>query len=456
MEDQSTLKRIAENFYKNINALRIFNDQIGSHAEQHDKSAFQEFISGFAQVIGRSEEELQPNPLGKIVNVKLKLPRIEELKALDSPDDENEEDKTIDLGNEVTDESVTEERDIVIDDPERAIEFIKFMHNARKKVPLQTRLLRQGVLINLVIIWETLVANLLQHFYLTNPSALPTDGRTLSLADLREIGSIENAEKFLIDKEIDAIMREGVKAQLDAFAKRSKVNLDDLVDLLPTLIEVVQRRNLFVHNNGVVNRFYMTNVSRAFLESRKIKEGDDLVISLPYLLSAIDTICICGTMLIQQAWRKWSKSEESLKVADVAIGELVYESLQEKRWELVEKSCTYASKLNIQSDMDQRIITMNHAIALKEQNKIEQMEGLLSKKDWSSCALKFHVALHTLRDEHDEMISDLRKAVAAEEITEEDLSTWPLFRWFRESDDFEIEINYLFGESEEEANNEDT
>ena len=68
--------------------------------------------------------------------------------------------------------------------------------------------------------------------------------------------------------------------------------------------------------------------------------------------------------------------------------------LEEKRWQLVEALCEYSTKLNIKSDSTNRIITINHAIALKEQNKTDEMLELLEQKDWSSCAIKFHVALH--------------------------------------------------------------
>jgi hypothetical protein len=73
--------------------------------------------------------------------------------------------------------------------------------------------------------------------------------------------------------------------------------------------------------------------------------------------------------------------------------------------------------------------------------------------DWSSCAIRFHVALHVLRDEHEEMIKALRKAVAAEEINEDDLLEWPLFRWFRESENFAETVQYLFEEDGNEGKN---
>ena len=198
---------------------------------------------------------------------------------------------------------------------------------------------------------------------------------------------------------------------------------------------MVQRRNLFVHNNGIVNKLYLSKLSKEYLGQNRINEGDTLEIDGEYLSKAIDTICVCGTMLIQQSWRKWD--ENNIEAADDVLREFSYDLLVEKRWDLVDKIATYATNLHFVSDSYFRIVIVNQAIALKEQNKIAEMESLLRKKDWSSCALKFHVALCALEEQYERMIPLLSKAIAAEEIEKENIDEWPLFRWFRETEHYQ-------------------
>lgn len=58
-------------------------------------------------------------------------------------------------------------------------------------------------------------ADLLNFYYLAYPAALPSEGKLLSLADLREIGSIDEAEKLLIMKEIDTFLHDSTEGQID-------------------------------------------------------------------------------------------------------------------------------------------------------------------------------------------------------------------------------------------------
>jgi hypothetical protein len=447
MEHKKDLKQIAQNFYGNLYTLRKFNEQIGSFAEQQDKSRIVQFMSDFANFAGVPESKFDPETNKSTLSVRVNFSELSGLEpAMGRAGLDNYvQDQSKILPNlDSADSNDTHE--ITIDDPNKAVEFFKLLENFKKNLPGQTRLLRQGVLFNLVIYFEALIGELLQFFYLSHPRALPSDGRSLTLADLREIGSIENAEKFLIDKEVDDVMRESTKSQLDYFTKRPKANLDALTELMPLLMEIVQRRNLFVHNDGVVNRTYLSNVSKEYLEKNEVKEDDRLKIDQSYLLNAIDMICLCGTVLIQQCWRKWD--EDNAEDANTVISDYIYELLIEKRWSMVDRLCNYVSKLDLQSDVIEKIITINYAIALKEQEKIDRMEQLLKQKDWSSCAIKFHVALYALRDDQDNMIGALRKAIAAEEISQDNLLVWPLFRWFRESDKFKETFSHLFDNDE--------
>ena len=116
----------------------------------------------------------------------------------------------------------------------------------------------------------TLEADLLNFYYLSYPAALPSDGKLLSLADLREIGSIDEAEKFLIMKEIDAFLHDSTEGQIDYFIKRFKVDLKCVSPYLNWLLEVFLRRNLFVHNNGIVNKIYLKRADKDYIKQNNI------------------------------------------------------------------------------------------------------------------------------------------------------------------------------------------
>jgi hypothetical protein len=286
----------------------------------------------------------------------------------------------------------------------------------------------------LTIYFESLLSDLLHIYYSLFPAALPAEDRMLSLADLREIGSISDAEKYLVDREVDAILRESTKVQFDYFSKRLKVNIEMLAKYSTELFEIFQRRNIVVHNQGIVNKIYLQNVSNEIIEKHKITEGSLIKVSEDYLNKAIDFIFLCGIVLIQQCWRKWKKEE--LDLADSALIDATYESLIEKRYDIVNEVAGYATGINFEVDRSRRVVVINQAIALKQLSEIEEMEAVLSKHDWSSSSMEFEVALCALRNEEDKLLELLSRAIPAKAIKQEDLVDWPLFIEFRNSPAF--------------------
>jgi hypothetical protein len=444
------LLSISYRFYENLYSLRILSEQIGQMAEEYDQTAQGKFFSSLADLAGLSNGGIDTTgntPFTLHVKHRVNPSEVIVVEAETKEGIDKTFDKDQDTENDQEDEisESTDKQNIIeveIADKEQFVQILKLLKNARKYSQRQSRLLRQGALISLVSYFESLEADLLSFYYLKYPAALPSEGKMLSLADLREIGSVDEAEKVLIMKEIDAFLHEGTEGQIEYFTKRFKVDLKCTKPYLNSLVEVILRRNLVVHNNGIVNKVYLKRVDSEFVREKNIKEGDHLVIDGEYLTSAIDTICIFGTMMIQQSWRKWE--EKKIESADDVLREYTYDLLVEKRWEVVNKLADYASTLNFLSDSNARIVRINQAIALKEQNKQAEMEALLDKQDWSSCAIKFHVANYTLREEYDKMIPLLTKAVATDEIDKQAIKEWPLFRWFRESTHYQAALEKLF------------
>lgn len=445
------LVQITSRFYENLYSLRILNEQIGQMAEEYDQSIEKQFASSITDLVGSPNNKIDLTGDAPFEALQFKFnPESPESTLLELATVHNENEQTDDVNRSEdsllnTAPASTGGKVVVeIADQQQFTRLFMLLRNARKYSPRQSRLLRQGALISLVSYFESLEADLLNFYYLSYPSALPSEGKLLSLADLREIGSVEEAEKVLILKEVDSFLRESTENQIEYFTKRFKVDLKCTQPYFNALLEVILRRNLVVHNERIVNRLYIKKVDSEIIRNNNIKEGDQLAIDGEYLTSAIDTICIFGTMLIQQSWRKWD--EKNIEDADTVLREYTYDLLVEKRWEVVNKVAHYASSLNFGSDASTRIIKINQAIALKEQNKLTEMNALLDRQDWSSCALRFHVARYALKEQYDQLVPLLDKAVANEEIDKHAILEWPLFRWFRESHVYESVFPKLFPE----------
>lgn len=436
-ENQSigeALNKTTITFSSNMHALRVFNEQIGQLADEHDRTVR-------LQLEGKLQSEF-PDFKDKLKHYKNRIKtETENGKNLEATEDTGKDseapvNKTEDDARKRILEYYTDQN------------FLDTLKTFNQQAPVQGKLLRRGALSTLVSFFEVLVSDLIQIFYLNNPAALPADSSTLSLSEIRKCGSIEDAEQHIIYREADSVLRSSTEEQIMYFSKRPKVDLQAIDDRKTYLIEVSQRRNLLIHNNAIVNRQYLSKVSSELVNKHKAEEGKVLNVDQNYLSTAIDEVHLAGLILLQQCWRKWDRS--SVKRAESSIQLQLYECLSQERFNLANLIAEYVENLQLLTEAGRRQVVVNHAIALKEIDQNENMEKILSSVDWSACALKFQVALLALRNEEERLCELLPKAVAVNEITKKDLEDWPLFASFRHSQRFTETLEACFPPSEEE------
>ncbi|WZL82733.1 hypothetical protein QBE53_06375 [Vallitaleaceae bacterium 9-2] len=125
-------------------------------------------------------------------------------------------------------------------------------------VSMQHRLLFDSTLISLIIQFELLVSNIIRDNLQKNPEILK--GRNLSLEDLQKIGDVDDAKKYLLDKEVESILRGSYLSWKKYLKETLKLSVKCIDEHADTIVEIFQRRNLVVHNEGIVNSVYLKNV----------------------------------------------------------------------------------------------------------------------------------------------------------------------------------------------------
>lgn len=415
VEEQQAFGRIGETFILNIHSVRVFNEQIGPVADEHDQTVHRELAETLYQVIPQIRELEEPDV---------------ELVVSSNGDEANDTSQ----GDTETQE---EPRRITID-PESLRVVTRAIRASRKRSPGQGPLLRQGALTTLLSFFEVLIAELVQLYYSMYPKALSED-QALTLSTLRELGitSVEDVEKYLASAIADKLLyNKSLKDQLAYFSKQPLgVNIRSLEPELKSLVEIAQRRHLLVHNKGVVNRQYLSKVDDELVQEYAVEEGERLFVTEGYLDAAIDTMYVVGLSLVQLCWRHWHKS--SREEADAFIvNSVLYESLREERFELVRRMAERSKEIRYSKDQWKWMATVNHAIALKGLERPMEMESVLSSIDWSTSPLEFRIALHALRNEEEEFYQLLPRAVAAEEMERWKLVDWPVFAHQRGTEQF--------------------
>lgn len=108
-------------------------------------------------------------------------------------------------------------------------------------------------IMGLVAIYDGFLGNLLKEAIRLKPGALSSD-KTLTLAELRSLKSVESATEYFIEREVDGVLRGSHRQQLEWIKKRFNIDVEDTFEKLPEFLEICERRNLFTHNNGIINQ----------------------------------------------------------------------------------------------------------------------------------------------------------------------------------------------------------
>lgn len=292
--------------------------------------------------------------------------------------------------------------------------------NIEKK---QVSILYESSLMNLIIYFELLLGGLLRKCLYKHPEASGIQNKSLPLEEIRKLGSLQNAEDYLIEKEVENIMRGSFEEWRKFFTTKTKLCFNFLKNDEQEINEIFQSRNLLVHNGGIVNNIYLSNVGSQY----KKQIGSKLDIDKDYLNKAINTLERIGLMFAFNIWKNEDKN--SNKRPDY-ISDTGFEYLENEQWQiakdlyqflLTEKSATSALKLQSK---------INYWQAMKWSGEYDQIKDEISKEDFSDKQELYQLCLLAIKDEYEQFFK-LLPSIIPKSLSINSLKTWPIFREIR-------------------------
>ena len=299
-----------------------------------------------------------------------------------------------------------------------------------------------NMVVSFVSMYDAFLGNVIKAIYATMPEKLNECNRDIPINEILQFESIEEAKERVIEKEAESVIRSSHSEQLDWFKKRLGTSFKEF-DSYNKFIEITERRNLFVHTNGVVSRQYL-NICREnkVKDSSKIKVGDTLSVTPEYIQNCYNVLFEVGVKLGIVVWRKLKKGDEE---ADCYLNTICYNLLKQERYELAKIMLNFATETlkNIATDEIRRMLIINKALAYYLAGDKQTCNSIISKEDWSACAVKFQLAIAVLKE-------DYKLAASKMETEKSDIDKiayreWPLFKNFRNSEEFKSEYQKLFG-----------
>lgn len=347
-------------------------------------------------------------------------------------------------------EAITEEDEN--GEEQQLIEFSSYKRFEKLKrntenTEFSSRIIARNFLIAIVSQFDVYLGKLMRNIFKINPEVLNSSERTLTFSKLSEYSSLEEAKEYVIEKEIESILRENHLQQIKWFEnKLGNIALTNDLPCWKDFIELTERRNLFVHTDGLISSQYINVCTSQGIDKNQLRKvGEQLEVDDKYFEKAYRTILDIGFRLSQVIWRKLLPNENG--EADSSIIDVVFDLLNRKEYELAAQLSEFAThKVIKHASLDNKMIcVINKAQAYKWAKNEEKCKSILKEIDWSAYSDKFKLANFILIDDFENAVK-IMKRIGSEhdEINEEAYTEWPIFIKFRESDYFKKQFELIF------------
>jgi hypothetical protein len=278
------------------------------------------------------------------------------------------------------------------------------------------------------------------------PEIIDSKDKNISLSELVQLGGVEAAREQIISKEVETVLRSSHMEQFLWMEKNFSTVLTKGLNSWPTFVELTERRNLFVHCDGVVSEQYLKVCKKHGVSIDKdLVVGKRLKADKKYLRKSYETLYEIGLKLSQVLWRKLSPNE--IEKAEKSLSHFIYELLIEENYTLAQNlldfACCTLKKWG--SEGDRLVYVINRALAYKFSENNEKCLSILSSQDWSACGDNYNLCVAVLQDDFTKAKKIMLRIGDSGSVNEIDYAEWPCFKEFRTTDEFVSSFTEIFG-----------
>lgn len=309
-------------------------------------------------------------------------------------------------------------------------------------------LLPVNFVVSFVSQFDAYLGGIIRAMFIAKPELLNSSEKNILFSELIKFDSIEEARDFIVEQEVESVLRESHLKQFKWLESKLNITLRKELPSFSSFIEITERRNLFVHCNGIISRQYIevckeNNV--AGIEKAKI--GNRLNAKPKYLNKCYLVLFEIGVKLGHVIWRKLKPDE--IEKADAHLNRVCYQLLLKEHYDLALNLLCFATDV-LKKHHDQEVVCIfiiNKALAYYLSNKKEDSNKVIDTHDWSATSDKFKLAVAVLKENY-LLAARLMESIGRNNshVDKSSYREWPLFKFFRLTDDFKKTYLKVFGE----------
>ncbi|UOR06713.1 hypothetical protein MUN82_06340 [Hymenobacter aerilatus] len=382
-----TISDIYESFSDNIKSIDLFFDRLSPAAETEDEAANSDFINFIEETVEEIIEDIQNDPAEAESKLKNLTP---------------------------------ENRKNAVNGVLDHLKTLSLLSTTNLDI------LARGSFIMLNNYFEYIFSDLLTYFYLRNSSIIDNRKMSISIGELKKYSSIDDAYEDIIYKEVESTLLDLNFEELKNYFKdKLKIDLEEDIINWDFINETRERRHIIVHNNSVINNKYLSRSKNIFnLELNKI-----ITIDKEYFKNALSELRLAGTLLIINFWGKLDKDKATDAIKELM--DLSFNFLKTKDYQSVINICKYTSKRIKPNDDEQEELVIrikyNHCLALMRSNQQKELDEIMKYMKTGALSPIFKIAHCVLKNNLDDAVKLIPKAIHADDLTLDDYDDWPLF-----------------------------
>jgi hypothetical protein len=325
------------------------------------------------------------------------------------------------------------------------------LYKKKKRAEHAFKLIPPSYLVTLVSEFDSFFAGLVRSVFNICPEKLQESDMTFCYRDLQCLESIKDVKIKIIDKCIENLLRESHTKQFNWLAKALDVETLTKFDGWKEFVELTERRNLFVHANGIVSNQYKTECEKCGYLLQDIILGMQLSVDRPYFEKSYRLLYKISIMLSQMLLRSLylPKNVEDSSVIDEQLIINVYELISEELYDVAISVSEFAlnNKKFKHNSFDRGYIVLNLAQAYKWSENDDKCQKILESEDWSASTNELLMPMYALKEDYNEVFKRMRElGNSNKNITISSYLEWPIFKLVREQKDFKIVFEEIFGE----------
>jgi hypothetical protein len=305
------------------------------------------------------------------------------------------------------------------------------------------KIIPDSIFVSLISQYDAFLNRLLRAIFEIKPDILNASDRNILFSQLIEMGSIDYAREYVIEKEIETFLRKSHSEQFDYLENRLGMKLREKLPCWQKFVELTERRNLLVHCDGKVSNQYIKNCQEHGCQLGEIKLGDRLGVPPDYFSKSYKCLYEISVKLTHTIWRKLLKSD--LKLADRDLNIICYDLITSRSFELADNLLTFAvDQKKHFNEAFKNVIIINRTLSLYLQGKKDEANQILDSKDWSASSDDFKLAYAILKEDFREAYALMTKIGDNGEVDIFEYKLWPLFNKIREEKEFKDTFKTIF------------